>query len=117
MQVRQMDLITTGESTEFVREIIKKRGFIRAKYFSWDEPRNGLVTYASRNMLKVLFLTGVNMAASYYKIKISEIEAGLWKIIYTPDFDTFYYVKGDEGEDEDDWDLPTAVRKLFEEGS
>lgn len=108
-------LITTGEQSEFIVDVIKRRGFIRAKYWSWDEPRNGLITYADKSFLRVLFLTGVNVAASYYPIKIEEVTAGLWKLAYTPDFKTFYIINGNEEESETDIDLIEGVRKLFEE--
>ena len=110
-------LITTGEQSEFIVEVIKRRGFIRAKYWSWEEPRNGLITYADKSFLRVLFLTGVNVAASYYPIKIDEVTAGLWKLVYTPDFESFYIIKGNEEveDPETDIDLIEGVRKLFEE--
>ena len=108
-----MSLTKVGERVEFSSEVIKQRGFIRARYANWDEPRNGLIVYASKTFLKVLFLTGVNIAASYFSIKISEVEAGLWEIIYSPNFETFYKIKMGESEDEN-IDLLTAVRNLFE---
>ena len=86
-------LITRGEQVQFAG-VIEKRGFIRAKYHTWDEPRNGLVAFASKNLLRVLFQTGVNIATSYYTIKIAEVDAGLWQITYTPDLATFYSVGG-----------------------
>ena len=92
------ELITRGERAEFVSDLIKKRGFIRAKYWSWTEPRNGLITFASKSFLRVLFQTGINIATSYYTIKISEVEAALWEITYTPDLVTFYQI-GNENPD------------------
>ena len=92
------ELITRGEHAEFAQDVIKRRGFIRAKYKTWDEPRNGLVTFASKSFLRVLFQTGINIATSYYTIKISEVEAGLWQITYTPDLVTFYQI-GNENPD------------------
>lgn len=108
-----MSLTKVGESVEFSPEVIKQRGFIRARYANWEEPRNGLIVYASKTFLKVLFLTGVNIASSYYVVKISEVEAGLWEIIYSPDFENFYKIKMGESEDEN-IDLLAAVRNLFE---
>lgn len=86
------ELITRGEQIQFASDVIKKRGFIRAKYHTWEDFRNGLTTYAGKDYLRVLFQTGINVSTSYYTIKISEVEAELWKIIYTPDLETFYYV-------------------------
>ena len=94
------ELITRGERAEFTSDLIKKRGFVRAKFWSWAEPRNGLVTYASKEYLRVLFQTGVNVSTSYYTIKIAEVEAGLWQITYTPDLETFYYIGKDNPAEE-----------------
>lgn len=95
------DLITRGEQVQFADDVIKKRGFIRAKYWSWEEPRNGLVTFANKDYLRVLFLTGTNIAASYYMIKIAEVDAKSWEITYTPDLATFYYVGKDTPAEDD----------------
>ena len=76
------ELVTTGESVEFSSELIKRRGFLRAKYWSWNDWRNGLVT----------FQTGVNASTSYYTVKITEVVAGLWDLIYSNDMETFYRV-------------------------
>lgn len=103
-----------GEQYEFAREIIQKRGLIRAKYHSWEDYRNGLITYAGKTFLKVLFLTGVNMAATYYTIKISEVVAGSWVITYTNDFKTFYTTEG--GESESELDFKAAVLNIFRGG-
>ena len=84
------ELVTTGESLEFLPELIKRRGFLRAKYWSWDDWRNGLVTFADKKSLRVLFQTGVNASTSYYTVKITEVAAGLWDLIYSNDMETFY---------------------------
>lgn len=108
------ELITTGDRSEFISEVIKKRGFIRARYATWDEPRNGLITFAGKTMLKVLFQTAVNVATSYYTIKISEVLAGLWEITYTNDLEHFYRIDG--GQAIEDVDLETKVRTIFRGG-
>lgn len=107
------ELLTQGERIEFSQEIIQKRGVIKARYWSWAEPRMGLVTYAGKGLIKVLFLTGVNAATSYYTIRVEEVNAGLWEINFSPDLETFYKTEIDS---EDDFDLPAGIRKLFEEG-
>ena len=108
------ELLNHGEQYEFNRTIIQKRGVIKAKYHSWDAPRLGLITYAGKTFLKVLFLTGVNMAATYYTIKISEVVAGSWAITYTNDFKTFYTTEG--GESESELDFKAAVLNIFRGG-
>jgi len=102
------ELITRGEQVQFADDLIKKRGFVRAKCWSWEEPRNGLITYAGKEYLRVLFQTGVNVSVSYYTIKIAEVEAGLWQMTYTPDLETFYYIGKDNPADEST-DSDTAV--------
>ena len=109
------ELIYQGERFEFAKDIIKKRGFIRARYANWQEPRNGLIAFACKDFLNVLFLTGINQCATYFKIKAKEVQAGLWNIIYTNDLENFYRVEG--GEPEEDIELDAAVRKLFEEAN
>lgn len=109
------ELIYQGERFEFAADVIKKRGFIRAKYWSWEGHRNGLIAFACKDFLNVLFLTGINQCATYFKIKAKEVQAGLWNIIYTNDLENFYRVEG--GEPEEDIELDAAVRKLFEEGN
>lgn len=109
------ELVERGERACFNRDIIKKRGVVKAKYWFWDSPRLGLVTYAGKDLLKILFLTGINQCATYFSIKINEVEAGLWEILFTPDLEHFYRVEG--GEPEEDIELDAAVRKLFEEGN
>lgn len=98
------ELITRGEQVQFADGLIKKRGFVRAKYWSWEKPRNGLITYAGKEYLRVLFQTGVNVSVSYYTIKIAEVEAGLWQMTYTPDLETFYYIGKDNPATSDDDD-------------
>ena len=110
----EYELVNHGEQYEFAREIIQKRGLIRAKYHSWEDYRNGLITYAGKTFLKVLFLTGVNMAATYYTIKISEVVAGLWEIKYTSDMATFYTTEG--GESESELDFKAEVLNIFRGG-
>lgn len=109
----ESELIGLSEQPEFAREIIRRRGFIRAKHYSWTEPRNGLITHASPRILTVLFLANIGASVSYYTIKISEVAAGAWDLIYTNDFEHFYKIAG--GETEEQIDLPSAVKKLFEE--
>lgn len=108
------ELLTTEEQAEFVNEIIQKRGLIRAKYASWQEPRNGLIVYATKTWLRVLFLTGVNVATSYYTIKIEEVKNGLWEIVYSNDFQHFYQIKG--GKAQEDMDLEESIRNIFKGG-
>lgn len=106
-------LTVTNERVEFVPEMIRQRGFVRAKYWSWEEHRNGLLMFAGKDFLRVLFQTGVTTATSYFTIKIDEVKKGLWEIIFTPDLEHFYKIEG--GQTEEDIDLIAEVHKLFKE--
>lgn len=108
------ELITSAERDEFINEILQRRGLIRAKYWSWTEPRNGLIVYAASTWLKVLFLTGVNVSTSYYVISVDEVKAGLWQLTYTNDFEHFYKIEG--GKAKEDVDLETAIKNIFKGG-
>lgn len=108
------ELITTTERDEFINELLQKRGLIRAKYWSWEEPRNGLIVYAAKTWLRVLFLTGTNVATSYYTITIDEVKAGLWEMTFTNDMEHFYQIKG--GKAQEDMDLEESIRNIFKGG-
>lgn len=84
------ELLITGESTIFNPEIVTQHALIRAKYHTWQDFRNGLVSFVQRDYVTVLFQTGVNASTSYFKIKASEVNAGLWQLVLTNDFETFY---------------------------
>lgn len=107
------ELIVHGERLEFNQELFNRRGVIKAKYWSWESPRLGLVMFAGKDFLRVLFQTGVTTATSYFTIKIDEVKKGLWEIIYTPDLEHYYKIEG--GQTEEDIDLIAEVHKLFEE--
>lgn len=122
------ELVTTGESVEFSSELIKRRGFLRGKFWCWDDWRNGLVTFADKKSLRVLFQTGVNASTSYYTVKITEVVAGLWDLIYSNDMETFYRVDSKATQENritesdvaelfrDEQITHTDISKIFEEG-
>ena len=122
------ELVTTGGSVEFSSELIKRRGFLRGKFWSWDDWRNGLVTFADKKSLRVLFQTGVNASTSYYTVKVAEVEAGLWDLIYSNDMQTFYRVDSKATQENrisesdvadlfrDEQITHADVAKIFEEG-
>lgn len=110
----EYELVNHGEQYEFNRTIIQKRGVIKAKYHTWETARLGLITYAGKHFIKVLFLTSVNTCATYFTIKINEVVAGLWDIMVSPDFKTFYTTEG--GESESELDFKAAVLNIFRGG-
>ena len=88
-----MDLLIENERTAFNLDEIKKRGLIRAQYHSWPEPRNGIVVAAGETVIQVLFLTGINSSACYYKIKAEEVADGKWSIKYTNSMEEFIEIE------------------------
>ena len=95
------EIITKSERAEFRDELIERHGFVRAKYFAWNEYRNGLITWARKNAMTVLFQSDRLNALNYCTIDIKEIEAGMWTLIYTPDLETFYRVGGEANGSDD----------------
>jgi len=81
------DLIITGETVQFNLDVIKPSGFIRAKYHTWKDYRNGLVTFVKPDKLTCLFQTGANSTVSYFAVKAAEVAAGNWDIIYSNDLE------------------------------
>lgn len=84
------ELLTISEDLTFNLEIIKRGGFIRAKATGWEDFRNGLITYASKDLIRAIFMTGTNSAASYFKITAADVNAGLWTIAYSFDLEEIY---------------------------
>lgn len=84
------ELLSTCEDIVFNTSVIKHGGFLRAKAKGWDEAKNGLVTFVSKEVLKALIFTGAGTAASYLKIMASDVNAGLWEVSYSNDFEEVY---------------------------
>lgn len=105
-----MKFITTDEHPVFADDVIKNRGLIRATYLTWESPRNGLIVYAGKEFLRVIFLTGVNTSASYFNIKASEVAAGQWDIRWSADMENVCLLRSASASD-----LVAEVRKLFKE--
>ena len=83
-----MALIETRDSPQFNPEEIHERDLLRAKYHTWPEPRNGLVTTVRKDILTVLFMPAIHRATCYFRIKAQEVADGKWEISYTADMET-----------------------------
>ena len=81
-----MDIIETRETLRFNPEEIHERDLVRAKYHTWDEPRNGIVTVVRGATLTVLFLPEIHRATTYFVIRAEEVRDGKWEMTYTQDF-------------------------------
>ena len=83
-----MALIKNDTVPQFDLDEISLRDFVRAKYKTWEEPRNGIVVSASKDALSVIFLPLIHLATRYYIIKAQEVSDGKWDISYSHDLET-----------------------------
>lgn len=80
-----MSLIIDSTEKVFDTASIHKGDLIRAKYSTWDEPRNGIVTAVSEDKLTVLFLPGLGNVTNYFVILASEVAAAKWAVRWSTD--------------------------------
>lgn len=80
-----MELLKKSTITAFDTEAIKKGDLIRAKYKTWPEPRNGIVTAVSEQRITVLYLPGLHNVSNYFPITAEEAAAGLWSLLWSSD--------------------------------
>ena len=83
-----MPLIIDSDEKVFDTASIHKGDLIRAKYNTWPEPRNGLVTAVSESKLTVIFLPGLGNVTNYFTIQAAEVEAGKWSVLWSSDLVT-----------------------------
>ena len=83
-----MALIETKDSPQFNPEEIHERDLMRAKYYTWPEPRNGLVATVRKDVLTVIFMPAIHRATRYFSIKAQEVADGKWELHYTGDMET-----------------------------
>lgn len=76
-----MDIIITSEVPAFDTDKVQRGGFIRAKHFSWQSPRNALVAFVKPARLTCLYLVGVNATVKYFNITADEVAAGDYEIL------------------------------------
>lgn len=84
------ELLIPDEDIVFNTEIVKRGNFIRAKATGWEDFRNGLITYANKDLIRAIFMTGTNSAASYFKIMVADVNAGLWTLKMSGDLEEIY---------------------------
>ena len=95
-----MELLETAENIRFNAQEIHERDLVRARYHTWEKPRNGIVTAVCDSTLAVLFMPEVHRATTYFIITASEVRDGKWDITYTHDFSSVGRVEmtyGDSG--------------------
>ena len=96
-----MSLIIDKDKTFFDTEVIKPRDFIRAQYYTWSEPRNGLILYRDESIIQALFFPAIHQAACYFRVTADEVKEGKWKLNYIS-FD-------------DDWNITTGGEDFADE--
>lgn len=80
-----MQLITEITEKNFNPEAVRRGDFIRARYESWDEPKNGLVEEVSAEQIRVLYQPELSNVTNFFPIHLSEAAAGKWEISWSRD--------------------------------
>lgn len=75
-----MSLLTESTETVFNTDIIEKGDLICAKHKCWTEPKTGIVSAVSRNVIRVLHHPNIANVTCYFEIPADEVEEGLWEI-------------------------------------
>lgn len=83
-----MSILTSKTSSLFDECAVALGDLVRAKYHTWDEPRNGLVVDVKADALMVLFIPKVHHATRYFIIKPQEVADGKWHILISSDLKT-----------------------------
>lgn len=60
---------------------------IRAKKNIWDEFKNGVITKIDEDSATVVFYSGTASSTIFFNIYASEVQNGIWKILWTSDFE------------------------------
>ncbi len=66
---------------------IQPQALMRARYHTWEEPRNGIVLAVDKYLISVLFLPLVDVATRLFTIKATEVAEGKWQLLWTEDFE------------------------------
>lgn len=90
-----MALIDTEIAFVFNKAEIQPRCFVRAKYHTWEEARNGLVLNVTKDKITAVFFPMIHQAMRFYTINANEVEAGKWEILYSSDLKTIRKVGGE----------------------
>lgn len=83
-----MGLIKSEPQTVFDLSLIHRGDCLRFQRKGDTTARNGFVTEAREKKLTVLYCNVQNNACSYIDIAASDVEAGVWDIYWTTDFQT-----------------------------
>lgn len=86
-----MALIKNAAHQEFDLSQIQRGDCIRIKRAGDTTAKNGFVTEAAANKLRVLYCNTQNNASSYLDISAVDAAVGVWEIYWTRDFQTVNY--------------------------
>lgn len=78
-------LLVNTERTEYNLDEISRGTLIYAKHRSWPEGQTGIVTEASREVLRVQYLPSIQNVLNHFFIPAAEAESGEWEIRYSSD--------------------------------
>ena len=86
-----MALIMNATHAEFDLAQIRRGDCIRVKRTGDTTAKNGFVTEAATNKLRLLYCNTQNTAASDLEITAAYVAVGVWEIYWTQDFQTVNY--------------------------
>lgn len=95
-----MALIKDETQTVFDLTQIQRGDCIRIQRAGDTTARNGFVTEAREDTVRVLYCNIQNNATSYLDIKAADVELGIWTIAWTTDFETVHHHPEPEPEGE-----------------
>lgn len=72
----------------FDTDNVKKGDLIRAQYYSWLAPVNGIITNVTDKTVTVLYMPKIHNACSYFSINAKEVLEGKWGALITRDMVT-----------------------------
>lgn len=86
-----MALIKSEKQTVFDLTQIQRGDCIRIQRAGDTTARNGFVTEADEDTVRVLYCNIQNNAKSYLDIRAADVALGIWRIDWTTDFDTIHH--------------------------
>ena len=86
-----MALITNVNVPKFDRTVINRGDAIRVRRANGNDPRNGIVTRVTNDMVEILVSNIQNNATSFMQITAGDVAIGVWEVWWTSDFVTINY--------------------------
>lgn len=83
-----MALITTASETQFDTSQIEKGNLIYVEHDLWNDPKSGIVMYASTDKLVFLYHPGIANVTNRHTLTAGELTAGEWLVRWSADMST-----------------------------